>query len=357
MAGRGELTQRVDALPALQHGSALRALPKRQAYWIGAQAIAAAALTGLWAGHPELALCLAMGTGVVAVNPRKAWSLPLVAALVTVAGMGAAALELSAVIGAGAAAGALASWLLPEPTDWLDHIHGALGTLAGSSIGLWLAALLIPESLPALVSIALTATLVGTFGSLGLVPLAFRFDHPTLPSRQAVNRMLRPAYRPAVYKAFELYEACAANAPDTATRRGMIEVATWVLRLQKTQQTLDVELDAVDPAGIQERIERCETDEVEDPFTQERRHATAEHLKRLLAHRQTIETEHRRNGALVDYALAFLEEARAALAVARQLPGDEMPDRLNEVLERLRREAQTGDARRRTVRELGRLHA
>ena len=83
--------------------------------------------------------------------------------------------------------------------------------------------------------------------------------------------------------------------------------------------------------------------------------ATAEHLKRLLEHRAAIAVERGRTDALVEYALAFLEEARAGLAVARELPGEAIPDRLPEVLGRLRTQARDGDARRRTVRELDRL--
>ena len=134
----------------------------------------------------------------------------------------------------------------------------------------------------------------------------------------------------------------------------MAEVATWVFRLQITLQALDNELSHIDPDQVRARIEsnRNLGPEV-DEFTRERRAATAQHLERLLQHRQAIEIEKSRTDALVDYALAFLEEARAGLAVARELPGETTPERLPEVLRRLRASAQEGDARRRTARELG----
>lgn len=340
----------------VRHGSALMALPKRQAWWVGAQVTAAALLTGLWATAPELVVVISLAAGVMAVNPRKFWAFPLVASLVTAAGMMFQAVELPAIIGAGAAAGAIASWLSPEPTDAVDHVNAALATLTGSSLGLWAASTLIPEALPALGTVMLTSAIVGLVSSQGLLPLAFRFDHPRLPSHRHVRNALKVAYRPPVFKAFGLYVGSANSAPDTDTRRGMSEVALWVFRLQVTLQTLDGELDAIDPDTIGKRIAQAEApDAANDSFTRERRQATADHLRRLLQHRDAIAIERQRTEALVDYALAFLEEVRAGLAVARALPGEHIPERLGEVLGRLREHANDGDARRRAAREVGRL--
>jgi hypothetical protein len=71
-----------------------------------------------------------------------------------------------------------------------------------------------------------------------------------------------------------------------------------------------------------------------------------------MEHRHLIDIERQRTHALVEYALAFLEEVRAGLAVARELPGEAIPERLSEVLGRLRGQAKAGDARRRTAREM-----
>lgn len=340
-------------------GSALATLPQRQALWIGAQVVAAlltAALT-LWASHPELALTLSLAAGASVVNPKKLWAAPLVIAGVTLSGLLFYVAELPAVLGAGAAAGALATFLVPQRTDWLDPVHGALGTLTGSSLGLWAATSLVPESLPSALVAVMTAGIVGLVGSQGLVPVALRFDQfPQLPTTRQIRRTLRVAYRRPVFKAVDLYRAARGQAPDVDTRRGLAEVATWVYRVQITMQALDTELDSIDPMDIQQRIHACENlaDDA-DPFTRERRQATADHLRRLLEHRRAIEVERGRNEADVDYALAFLEEARAGLAVSRELPGESVPDRLNEVLGRLRRKYQEGDARRRTLREMGRI--
>ncbi len=337
-------------------GSALAQLPKRQALWIGAQVIAtlAAAAAGLWTTHPELALTFGLAVGASAVNPKKLWASPLVIAAISMAGLFFYINEWPAVIGAGAVAGALASWLQPQRTDWLDHVNGGLGVLTGSSLGLWAASTLVPAALPAALIAGLTALIVGLVGSQGMLPVAYRFDQlPSLPSARQIRRLLRVAYRRPVFKAIELYRGSHRSAPDVETRRGMAEVATWVFRLQQTLQTLDKELESIDPVEIGQRIAACEDLPADvDQFTKERRMATATHLNRLLEHRKAIDVERGRTEALVEYALAFLEEARAGLAVARELPGEAVPDRLPEVLDRLRSQAKEGDARRRTAREM-----
>jgi len=132
----------------------------------------------------------------------------------------------------------------------------------------------------------------------------------------------------------------------------LAEVATWVYTLQLTLQTHDEALNTSDVPDVQRRIQACNADDGIDAFTKDRQMATAKHLQRLLEHRQALTKERRRTLSLVDYALAFLEEVSAGLAIARQLPGEATPDRLPEVLERLRMHADAGDARRKTQREL-----
>jgi len=345
---------------AVRRGSAMTALPKQQATWIAAQVLATLAMVaaGLWTTHPELALTFGLATGASMVNLKKLWASPLVIAAVSLVGLFFYVQEWPVVIGAGAAAGAFATWLQPQRTDWLDHVHGALGVLTGSSLGLWAASHVVPTALlPTALIAGMTALIVALVGSWGLLPVAYRFDQlPPLPSVRQIRRILKVAYRRPVFKAIELYRGCQTVASDVETRRGMAEVATWVFRLQQTLQTLDRELESIDPADIAERISACEGVSPDaDAFTRERRQATAHHLNRLLEHRGAIEVERGRTEAVVDYALAFLEEARASLAMARTLPGEAMPDRLSEVLGRLRSQAKEGDARRRTAREMSKM--
>lgn len=338
---------------------ATRALPVQQASWVTVQTVAAGLLAvfGLWAVEPSLALSMAIGAGVAVINPRKLWAAPIALAAVIGAGLLFDAVRLPAVLGAGAVAGIMAAWLMPQVAGWWDYVNGSLATAAGASIGLWAATQLIPGGTGAVLGAGLTAALVGLVASQGLVPLALRFDSAYLPSRRQVRKRLTRPYRPPVFKAFDLYEdAVAKQSPDVETRSGLCEVSHWVFRLEMTLQTLDGELSAIDPVEVVHRISNAEAglDGV-DEFTRERRQATIEHLKRLLDHRRAIETERTRTDALVDYALAFLEEARAGLALARKLPGESSPDRLPEVLRRLRESAAEGDARRRTAREMQKM--
>ena len=354
-------TTKESALQPWIERSALEQLPKRQALWIGGGTLAAfvAAVLPVWALFPNLALAFALGAGASLVSPRRLWAAPFVIAATGFAGFLFSALGFPAVIGSGAVAGALATWLFPHRTDWLDVVHGALGSLAGACIGLWVATTLLPSSLPLFLTAALTGGIVTLLAAQGLVPVAIRFDQaPQLPTAREIQKALRIAYRPPVFRALDLYQGAQGQAPDRDTRRGMAEVATWVFRLQITLQTLDTELAQIDPEQVHARIaQNRDLDAEVDEFTRERRQATAEHLERLLEHRRAIEVERSRTDALVDYALAFLEEARAGLAVARELPGEASPDRLPEVLHRLRESAQEGDARRRTARELGQMQA
>ena len=209
---------------------ALERLPARQARWVLGSVGGAllTALTGLWVLQPEIALTLAIAAGASVVNPRQLWAAPLVATGVTIAGLLCYAMGVPAVIGAGAAAGALATWMLPQRTDWIDWLNGSLAGLAGSAIGLWAAWSILPAALPAGVSALLTAGIVGLIGSQGLLPAALRFDQePQTPSLRQVQRALKVVYRPAVFRALELYKTAQPQAPDVDTRRGLAEVATW----------------------------------------------------------------------------------------------------------------------------------
>ena len=335
-------------------GAALSQLPSRQAGWVGAQIVAAGllAILGVWSAHPELALSATLGIGASSINTNKLWAIPLGTLLVLAGGLVCSALDLPAVIGAGAVAGVVATQLMPYRTDWLDLLHGALGALTGSSLGLWIATSLIPAATPPILTAILTAGMVGILGAQGLLPSAYRFDSgPDLPSAKQIKNSLKLRYRPPVLRATELYQAGQAFAPDRDTRRGLVEMVTWVYRLQLSRQTLDAEVDSIDPVSVRARIDSYAYPlDREDSLSRERA-ATVEHLRRLLVHREKIDLERRRTEALVDYALAFLEEARAGLAISRELPGEWAPERLDEVLERLRSHADRGTARRQSMRD------
>lgn len=345
-----------DPVPWVE-ATALEQLPRRQLVWIAGSVVVAAvlAVTPLWAFQPQIALAFALGAGASLTELRRLWAAPLVLAAVLVATVLCLALGWPGMLGAGAAAGAAAAWLLPQRTRGIDLFRGALGGAAGASIGWWAAVALVPATWAIVAQAALTAALVAIVGAQGLLPVALRLDQaPRLPTHRSVQRVLTVPYRPPALRAIDLYGSAQAHAPDPDTRRGMAEVASWVVRLQASLQALDAELAEIDPERVAARIAQTRepTTADHDPFVRDRRLATAGHLERLLEHRAAIALERGRTTALVDYALAFLEEARAGLALAQQRAGDTLPDRLPEVLSRLREHAREGEIRRKTAREL-----
>lgn len=337
--------------------TALEQLPRRQLAWVaGSVAVATVlALTPLWAWQPSIALAVALGAGASLTDLRRFWLAPLVLAGVLAATIACLAIGWPAMIGAGAAAGGAAAWMMPQRTRTIDLIRGALGGAAGASIGWWAAAALVLATWPIVLQAVLTAAIVALVGAQGLLPVALRLDRtPPLPTHRSVQRALLVPYRPPALRALDLYASAQAGAPDPDTRRGMAEVASWVIRLQESLQSLDAELADIDPERVSARIAQSRDPQTADadPFVRDRRLATAGHLERLLEHRAAIAVERDRTAALVDYALAFLEEARAGVALAQPHAGDALPDRLPEVLDRLREHAREGELRRRSTREL-----
>ena len=110
----------------------------------------------------------------------------------------------------------------------------------------------------------------------------------------------------------------------------------------------------MDHADLEERIEllALEIEETSDPFTRDRRLATAKHLEQLLRHADQLRLERDRIASLQEYAVAYLEEARVGLTLVRTLHGEQTPGRLDEVLDRLRQHAAEGDARLQSAREV-----
>jgi hypothetical protein len=146
-------------------------------------------------------------------------------------------------------------------------------------------------------------------------------------------------------------------APDHETKSGLKEVVLWVFHLQKSIQKMDEQIKAIDVISIHERIEQCSQNKEQDPFTQERLRATESHLRLLLEHKEAMELERRRSGSLVEYALAFLEEAQAALGLAMQTASQSRPARLSEVLLRLRTYSRDEMVRKQTLQEVSHLSA
>lgn len=329
----------------------LRPLALRGLAWTAISAVVAGVL-----GRSlpiDLVAPAALGGGFALSFLPSPWALP--------AGLGvAAALYGAGAVGAnplwvgGAFAGAFALALIRGPT-LMTTLQGTLAGAATASLGAELVGLL-PASFQhspwfwaagvGIIGLAMAQTLW-----LGAIDWT---SSDRVPSPRVINNTLAPPFREPCHRAWTLDGALATEARDPDTRDGLGEVAAWVYRLSWTLAALARELEAMDPTRLGERLEQARkaASEASDALTREPREATVRHIEQLVAHRDAIALEMERTRALIDYALAFLEQARAGLTLARVRPGEGMPDRLSEVLDRLRSQTAEGDARRRTARQL-----
>ena len=326
-------------------------------------AAAAAGFTAVLAGtqamgwleaFPAWSLAGALGAGLVAATPRKILWTPVVA-VAALGGVGLGTLAgLPELPLAGALVGLCAAWLRSGRSR-LELVNGALAGVIASSLAAlawWQGWLAFGQHW------LLEFALLGGFAALVLAPTLVRFQSRSeVPSRKRVELTLELRHREPVYRAVELYGQLKAARPEEETLLGLEEVVSWVYRLAQSIQTLTRELDNVDTQDLSDRIELLlmEAEETQDEFTRDRRLATATHLEKLLQHAEQLKLEQERCSSLQEYALAYLEEARMGLALARTLPGEATPGRLGEVLGKLRGHAREGDARRRTAREVNGL--
>ena len=361
--------------------AALPRLPARQVAWALVQASTFALLvaTGLAARLPDLATGLALGLGLAAAFPQSIGRGLFVAmgvAAATVLGgalssgsatidlavatlSGAVAPAVSPVGGAQILAGGLAAGLgLPLVAGWERGraLWGAMAGAATAGLGAWVALRLVPVG-P--VTPALAAIFAGLSGlvaaqTLLVVPLTLK-SASRIPNPSRIRAALGAAYQEPCLRAWQIDQSVASQSPDADTRDGLGEVAAWIYRLQWMLQDMDKELEANEPVAMRTRIVGIleEAEDSSDPFTRERRLATAKHLEQLLGHRDTLARERSRTNALAEYAGAYLEEARAGLALARIQPGAHTPERLDDVLGRLRSYSAERAARRRTAQEIG----
>jgi hypothetical protein len=308
--------------------------------WIAAQSAAAAGLhvAGWWGAHPDLSLGLVMAAGVIGAVPEKWWAAPLIAAGTILAGLALGSLDLPPVVGIGAVAGLACALVHPTEKDSLDIFHAAMAGATGAGIGLWLAERSLGPPWVGLAEAAGTAAMIAVPAALALYVVVLR---PGLRRRPGVHllRGLAKPYHPPVLQALDFGRRATRTATDRQTRAGVDEVVEAVARLQRALQADDDAIRALNPEDIQARIRACEDVSDVDAFTAERRAATADHLRRTLDLRANLAVERARTAALVDHALAFLEEAAVGLALAKDGGREGLPDRLPLVLDRLRSDA------------------
>lgn len=361
-----------------------RSLYRREAAWAltAAGVAGATSLAGLGAAWPDISFALVLAAGLVAAfitRPGPALGVgglvfagtllsgallrgpSTLSVLLSSAGVGEGATSgltaLQVVVG-GAMAGLGAVWLDGGPRERERLLQGALAGAASVGLGVVVATALVPETLLDTPRELLRGLVSGAIGAQCLAVAGLRYlSAQRIPSLAVIERSLQPLYRGVCLHARQLDQDLAQRAPDRDTRDGLGEVAAWIFRLQVTLQGLDVEIEGIDVQDLPARILRLteEAAATTDEFTRDRKVATAGHLSQLQEHRAALVMERQRTQSLVDYASAYLEEARAGLALARVQPGDQSPARLDDVLGKLRTYARERDAHRRTARELGAL--
>lgn len=327
-----------------------RRLLLAQLGWAGVFAGTALALqAGMGVGtQGPLVPALATGLAVAVGKPHPLQRLP-VRVLLTIASIYACSSVLSeentwvvAALVGGLAAG----------RGMLGRLEAGLAGLAASFVALWLGGML--DVLPLPVQGVLSILLMALASSQALLPGALRFRATAMvPSPAQISRSLNQSYRAPCLRAWQLDQELS-SAPDPHTREGLAEVGGWVYRLAQTLQTLDTDIHSIKAEEVANRRDQlmAEAATTEDPFIRDRHQGTARHLERLLEHRESLARERARTASLQDYALAYLEEARAGLALARVLPGERTPEQLGVVLDKLRTHAAEGGARRQAAREL-----
>lgn len=334
------------------HASAPAVL-EMQARWISISIVIGSAAWGLdlWSRSPAWCLASATIIGALAIQPRTVrWMAPVLSGAWLVGGVLDEA-NLSTVLAAGASAGLATGMLLRPEIPGRIRIHLVLACTAGSGLGLMAAAQAHPDLVGTLEGAwtAILWTAIGTSSGLWMLYLGL---HRGLPTRRDVERSLLPEYRPPVFKALDIHADAVKWAGQVEDRMGLDELVRWTWDLQSSLQSMDQQLTRMNIADIEARRSAVEPIPFSDDVTRTRYAAMRTHLDRLTEHYEALSLERKRTAVHVDYALAFLEEARAGLAIARELPADALPEGLPEVLQNLRNHAQHADARRRTAREL-----
>lgn len=331
---------------------AARSLARAEGIWIVLGAITSGVLgLGMSTTSPVF-WGIAAAVGAIAARPPRVYLLPFALLFVVACTVLLANLGVSPVVASGLAAGVIVG--LP---GWRRTFESACAGALGAALAWALA-----SEIGAAGSALAVGAIVAVGSSMALLPPALRFrtrpHRVRMPSDDAIRVSLTEAYRAPVLLAGRLEHQLSFEAPDATTREGLTEVAHWVWQLGLTLQALDKDIATIVPEHVLARREALLATaadgepELVDPFVRDRQRGTADHLDRLLEHRAVLVRERARASSLQAYALAYLEEARAGLAVARMLPGEHTPEALGSVLERLREHAADRSSRRNAAREL-----
>jgi hypothetical protein len=320
---------------------------------------------GVAASHPAVSLAAAMGIALVASYYRQSLrAAPIALGLIAIVWFvgqvadASVAVAETQILAAGAIVGAGMFSLEKISLDRWHLLQTTLSGIAAAGVGWWCGTRLLGGVPVEPLQAASLAAIFGLITGLVMVVASLRYHTvERIPSPARIRVTLKPEYQTACIKAWRIDRDLEKSAPDADSRDGLGELAAWIYKLQWSMQTLDREIEAVSDIGLQARIVKAyeEAEASTDDFIRERRIATAQHLEQLSQHRDDLVLERQRLGALVEYAAAYQEEARAGLVLARLQPGEHTPARLDEVLQKLRSHSNAKDVQRRTARELARL--
>ena len=252
------------------------------------------------------------------------------------------ALGLSPIVVTAALVAAAHPGLPHHPTTPVVRVQSASLATVGTAALVALASMMVP-TLASLTALA-TATLLVVVASAA--PLLWMHERRR-PYRWQVVLGLRPDHRVGVLRALTLVRRGHRYTSDTTVLNGLDEVGAWVFDLHTTLQRIEHER-----ALLAESSAPVAPSPTGDAFAATRHAAAQDHYARRAEHDIALATELERTQALGHYALAWLEDAVAGLAVARNTPELAAPIDMSGVLERMRRHQRHHDAVRRTELEL-----
>ncbi len=290
----------------------------------------------------EVGVGVVVALGLWAAHPRSPWA--PVAGVVVVAGTVGAALGLG--LSPAWVAGGLAAGMAGKLCGSARHalLQAVLAGLVGVGLAVVTARSMgwVPYG-----------SLIGAGAACGLLPLRLSW-RPVPPPEKRIRKTLAVTWREPALRGSRLHGELIAQRPPPVARRGLSEVACWVYRLALTLQRLEHEALALPENEVHQRLEALleEVENADDLFLRERRLATVGHYRHVLDQVGQVQLELQRLRSLQEYALAYLEEARLGLVLARTIPGTAIPDRLDEVLGRLRTDASEARVLRRTRQEI-----
>lgn len=239
----------------------------------------------------------------------------------------------------------------------VDGYTKALGIASVLGMASWIAPFTNDNIIVSICSCGFLAVLTHNAPLFAQIPLPHSSHKATLPNTFELFTKLRGPFRQPVYRAILLCRQARTQVSDRHTRAGLIEIVRWVFRLQQVANRLTVRIESIHVEEIYKQMNAHKNSRSSDALTLERKKETQKHLEKLLQHRDSMALEIERTEAMVEFANAFLEEVNASLYLSKTRNYSFQPDRLPDVLHRLRSHAIGESARSQTQIELATLNS